>query len=447
MISVNIKKGFGLNISGEPSHKVEVLEKPARVALLPERIPFVKPRLKVKIGDQVKVGTPIFEDKRNPDMIFLSPGGGEIIQINFGPRRVIKEVVVALDHDEAYEELPTFSETQVDSIERKELVRVLMAGGLWPFFRELPFRDVADPDFTPPAIIVNLDATELFLPVPEVYLKGYIDLFEFSLKILRKLSQTVFVSISADNAFVLQQLSGSVTHAYKGNYPANDPGVLLYHIKKTPDANRTWYINGQDVLLLARLLKTGRYPVERTVALGGNLVNNKTHLLTRAGVPLNHIARGRAEISDAARYIVGGIFRGYIGNKDSYMGFYETSLTLISEGAEKEFFGFARPGFKKPSKSRAFLSFFNKSPMPMDCNFHGEERACINCGYCAEVCPVDILPQFTYKSILTDEIEETLAHGLLDCVECGLCTYVCPCKIELCDTLKNTKKAYYLEQI
>ncbi len=447
MISVNIKKGFGLNISGEPSHKVEVLEKPTRVALLPERIPFVKPRLKVKIGDQVKVGTPIFEDKRNPDMIFLSPGGGEIIQINFGPRRVIKEVVVALDHDEAYEEFPTFSETQVDSIERNELVRVLMASGLWPFFRELPFRDVADPDFAPPAIIVNLDATEPFLPVPEVYLKGYIDLFEFSLKILRKLSQTVFISISADNAFVLQQLSGSVTHTYKGDYPANDPGVLLYHIKKTPDANHTWYINGQDVLLLARLLKTGRYPVERTVALGGKLVNNKTHLLTRAGVPLNHIARDRAEISDTARYIVGGIFRGYIGNKDSYMGFYETSLTLISEGAEKEFFGFARPGFKKPSRSRAFLSFFNKSPMPMDCNFHGEERACINCGYCAEVCPVDILPQFTYKSILTDEIEEALAHGLLDCVECGLCTYVCPTKIELCEVLKNTKKEYYLEQV
>ncbi len=85
--------------------------------------------------------------------------------------------------------------------------------------------------------------------------------------------------------------------------------------------------------------------------------------------------------------------------------------------------------------------------MPMDCNCHGEERACINCGYCTEVCPVDILPQFTYKSILSDEIEEALAHGLLDCVECGLCTYVCPCKIELCDNLKNTKKAYYLEQL
>ena len=83
----------------------------------------------------------------------------------------------------------------------------------------------------------------------------------------------------------------------------------------------------------------------------------------------------------------------------------------------------------------------------MDCNCHGEERACINCGSCAQACPVDILPQFTYKSILADEIEEALDHGMLDCVECGLCTYVCPSKIELSDVLKKTKKAYYLEQI
>jgi Na+-transporting NADH:ubiquinone oxidoreductase subunit A len=129
------------------------------------------------------------------------------------------------------------------------------------------------------------------------------------------------------------------------------------------------------------------------------------------------------------------------------MGFYETSLLVIPEGDEKEFFGFIRPGFDKPSRSRAFLSHFNQSPFPMDCNRHGEDRACVNCGFCAEVCPVDILPQFTYKSILVEEIEEALDHGLLDCVECGLCTYVCPSKIELFDVLTNTKKAYYVEQL
>ena len=77
---------------------------------------------------------------------------------------------------------------------------------------------------------------------------------------------------------------------------------------------------------------------------------------------------------------------------------------------------------------------------------HGGVRACIACGYCAQVCPVDILPQLTFKAVLADAVEEFLAHGLLDCVECGLCTYVCPSKIELADILVHAKAAYYKEQ-
>ncbi len=446
MISVRMRKGYTLNIAGEPSFEMDILEKPVRVALLPEKIPFVRPRLKVKVGDKVKIGTPIFEDKRNSDLIFVSPGCGEITQINFGPRRVIKEIVVVLDHDEAYESFPTYGETQIESIERDALVKALMSGGLWPLIRQLPFRDIADPDFIPPSIIVSLTSMEPFQPAPEVYLKDKIDLFELGIKILRKLSEKVIISSSSDNSSNLRQLNGYLTHSCEGSYPADDPGVLLYHIKTNPFENSAWYITGQDVLLLAALLKTGKYPVERTITLGGFLAADKKHLLTRAGIPLDHFARRRPDNTGTARHIVGGIFRGYTGAEDSYMGFYEKSLVLIPEGGEKEFLGFMRPGFNKPSRSRAFLSHFNKSTFPMDCNCHGEERACVNCGSCAEVCPVDILPQFTYKSILADEIEEALAHGLLDCVECGLCTYVCPSKIELCNVLKNTKKAYYLEQ-
>jgi len=447
MISVRIQKGYGLNIAGTPSREVEILGKPSRVALLPERIPFIKPRLKVQVGDQVKIGTPVFEDKRNPNIVFLSPGGGEIIEINFGPRRVIKEIVVALDHNEAHESFPLLSEKDLETMERESLIKAIMTGGLWPLLRELPFRDIANPEFVPPSIIVSLDAGEPFQPLSAAYLHEKIDLLEYGINILRRLSETVLISASADNSFVLQQLNPYLTHVCEGVYPADDPGVLLYYIKNSPEENRAWYIDGQDVLLLAMLFETGKYPVERMVVLGGNLAKGKKHILTRTGVPLAHLAPEPADPSTRTRYIVGGIFRGYTGTKDSYMGFYEKSLVLIPEGDEKEFLGFARPGFNKPSRSRAFLSVFNPSPLPMDCNRYGEERACVNCGYCAEVCPVDILPQFTYKCILADEIEEALMHGMLDCVECGLCTYVCPSKIELSHVLKNTKKAYYLEQI
>jgi Na+-transporting NADH:ubiquinone oxidoreductase subunit A len=65
---------------------------------------------------------------------------------------------------------------------------------------------------------------------------------------------------------------------------------------------------------------------------------------------------------------------------------------------------------------------------------------------CARVCPVDLLPQFIYKSILAEEVETYLAHGLLDCVECGLCSYVCPAKIELVAAFKAARAACYRER-
>ncbi len=143
----------------------------------------------------------------------------------------------------------------------------------------------------------------------------------------------------------------------------------------------------------------------------------------------------------------GGTLKGRPIEKNSYLDFYETALTVVPKGDEKEFFGFALPGINKPSFSKTFLSVFNNSPLVMDCGLHGEERACINCGTCTHVCPVDILPQFTFKSVVTQEIDDALSHGILDCVECGLCSYVCPSKINICDTLKKFRQDYYKESL
>ena len=91
MILFNIKKGFDLKIEGSPLPEIVELDQPDFVAFLPERIPFIKPKLLVKPGDRVKIGSALFIDKRNPDIKFLSPGSGKIDKINYGPRRVIKE--------------------------------------------------------------------------------------------------------------------------------------------------------------------------------------------------------------------------------------------------------------------------------------------------------------------------------------------------------------------
>ncbi|MDM8550170.1 Na(+)-translocating NADH-quinone reductase subunit A [Desulfobacterales bacterium HSG2] len=443
MISIRIKKGYDLNIEGKPSLDLKELKKPSYVAALPEKIPFIKPRLLKEKGDRVKIGSAIFEDKRNPDIKFVSPGGGEIVQISFGPRRVIQEIVIQLDPIESYKEFDSVSEKGPERLERKELVKIILEGGLWPLIRAFPFRDIASPDEQPPAIFVSLDSGEPFQPAPEVYLKEEKDLFGYGIHVLRRLAQNVHVCASRNNLSVLNGFGEFVTHTYKGGYPAGDPGVLLYHTKKSPSENRSWYISGQDVLVLAQFLKSGVYPVDRTVVVAGTSAKERMHIHTRLGVPLRHLAQNE---NGNARYVVGGILRGYSASEETYMGFYETSLTLIPEGKEKEPFGFVRPGYDKPSYSRAFLSVFNPSALTMNCGLHGDERACVNCGTCAQVCPVDILPQFTFKSVLADEVEEALEHGLLDCAECGLCSYVCPSKIEICTILRDAKEAYYKEQ-
>jgi len=449
MTFLRISKGYDIRIEGRPSSELAVLDDPARVALIPERIPFVKPRLTVETGDAVKIGSVLFVDKRNPDIKFLSPGGGTIEEITFGPRRVIEKIVVQLDGTETSEVFGAVSRAELAGMQRTELIGKIMDGGLWHLFRQLPFRDIADPEEDAPGILVSLDAAEPFSARPEVYLAGRSDLFVLGIRVLRVLAGDR-VTVAAPKALSLpdEGVDSLITHRYEGCYPAGDPGVLLYHTKKAAAENRAWYVDGQDVLRLALLLETGLYPTERIVAVAGDLVGARRHVRTRLGVPISHIlGASKVEGSGDPRPIVGGILTGYAGDMASYLGCYGSSLTLIAEGEQREFLGFVRPGFRRPSYSRAFLSSLSRSEFRMDCNVHGDVRACIACGSCNGICPVDMLPQLAYKAVLADDVDEFLGHGLLDCVECGLCSYVCPSKIELTAMLKQAKATYYLEQM
>ena len=439
------KKGYDLNISGQPTEELKSLDTPDRVGMLPSKIPFIKPKLVVGVGDPVKRGTTIFFDKRNPGVRFLSPGGGRVADIRLGPRRVIEAVVIDLDAVEEEQTFDTLSDADLETMGRDELVNYLLGGGLWPLLRALPFRDIADPGDTPPAIVVALGAQEPFLAQPGVYLQGQKALLDRGLALMGRLCDQV--TVYAPNS-LSDGLNGDGRHAtlrYQGAYPASDPGVMVYHTRSHSGENRSWFIQGQDLLSVARMTLTGRYPVERIVAVGGSESPVKCHFQTRLGAPLAQLAG--AVIPAGVRPVAGGVFRGYRGDPDGYLGFYETGLTLLPEGPEEEFLGFVRPGFARPSYSRTFLSAFNRRPVSMDCNFHGEERACVACNACNRICPVDILPQLAFKCVLAGEVEDALAHGLLDCVECGLCTYACPSKIDVCGLLRSAKHAHYKEQV
>jgi Na+-transporting NADH:ubiquinone oxidoreductase subunit A len=445
MNTVHLKKGYQLRLTGKPSAEVEVLPRPARVAVVPERLRFVKPRLKVKVGDRVKVGSVLFEDKRHPGVSYRSPGAGAVSSIVFGPRRVVRHIVVELDAEEAFEEFAPVGRDALEGLDRLELIDRLMAAGLWPLVQELPFRDAARRETRPPALFVHLDNLDPFHPLPSVYLGGCEDLFEFGLRALERAAEApVRVCVSKENASTLNGLRSRITHVYTGSYPAHDPGVLLYRTKRSADENHVWFISGQGVLLLAQFLREGRFPTEQTLVVAGPGAKSPRHVRARIGAPISALSAGQAAVPDS-RYIAGGVFSGRPAPQDSFLNAGETALVFLPEGAESPPpFEWMLPGRDVSSYSRTFLSAFTSArDRSMSCNRHGGLRACIQCGFCTRVCPVDILPQLTYKAVLAEEVEESLAHGLLDCVECGLCSFVCPSKIDLLQTLRRAREAYY----
>ncbi|GGK76011.1 electron transport complex subunit RsxC [Amphritea balenae] len=58
-------------------------------------------------------------------------------------------------------------------------------------------------------------------------------------------------------------------------------------------------------------------------------------------------------------------------------------------------------------------------------------QACIRCGMCEQVCPVELLPQQLHWFAKGREFDKARHHNLFDCIECGACSYVCPSNIPL----------------
>ncbi len=444
MKTVALKSRLRFQIAGQPAAELEPLPEPSHLAAVPSRIPLIRPRLLVRNGALVKTGTPLIEDKQNTDLKVLSPGGGEVVEVKYGPRRVIEAIVIKIAEDEPHEAFPVIDSAGLSRMSREETVQALLARGLWPYIRSLPFKAVADPKEAPTAVWIPLENTDPFHPAASVYLDvaWAEDQFLHGIEILKKLCGRVFVYDNADTPALSERLAGLITHRAGGRFPAGDPGVMHYRTKQSAEENRAWYINGQDVCLLGEGFQSGLYPTRRIIAVSGGAEANNRHVYTRIGVPLKFLVK-QIETPMTYRWLTGGVFTGDNAEADGFMGLHETALTLIPEVTEKQLFGFARAGLSKPTSSRTFLSAITKPVLSIDADRHGELRACVNCGYCAAICPVGILPQYTYKCIYAEEIEEALAHGLLDCVECGLCSYVCPSKIELTETFKNLKHRYY----
>ncbi len=457
MEKIKVSKGFTPRLAGKPDYSLITLPDPDTIGVSAMDIPFIRPKLLVKENDRVRTGTPLFCDKRDKSIQYVSPGTGMVKKILFGERRRLQEVVITLDKlDEFIQFDPiTGSGTgsgpesslksgrghTLNNISKTALIDRLKQGGLWQSLRQFPAKDTADSSHTPAMIIVSLNGNDIFSPHPGLLLEKEKPAFEFGLEILKKFSNRIIVTARQGSLGRLKTINTLISHLVPDSYPAWDPGVVLYHLKKNIKENTSWCIGAEHLVMMAKFLLTGRFPVKKivTVTKPGD---QKPHFLVHQGMPVKAIAGSLPKDS----LITTGQFNGRITNKESHLGFFENTLNIINGNENEELFGFIRPGIDKPSVSHTFLSSLFTNPGQVDGTLHGEIRACINCSYCENICPNDLMPNFIMKALHSDEIEDALEYGLLDCCRCGLCSYACPAKIELTQILSSGMDSHYKDK-
>jgi electron transport complex protein RnfC len=67
------------------------------------------------------------------------------------------------------------------------------------------------------------------------------------------------------------------------------------------------------------------------------------------------------------------------------------------------------------------------------------ETACVRCGNCVSVCPINLIPTTLIKCAQQNRPDDLVKFGIWNCMECGTCQYHCPANIPLVHWLRVGK--------
>ena len=313
----------------------------------------------VEEGDRVKLGQALFEDKKNPGVIFTSPAGGKVESINRGDRRVLQSVVIEVEQEEEIEEFNRYSEDELDKTTSAEIRSQLIKSGSWTAFRTRPYSKIPGVEEIPNNIFISLLDTQPLSPNPEIITNLNTDNFNFGLKVLKRLVDCpIHISTGPNSNLDLPEDDQVINHIFSGPHPAGLVGTQMHYISPASLSNINWTIGYQDVIAIGAQFRTGKVFVERVVSLAGPQVNEPKYLKTRLGACTDEVTAGQLTQREN-RVISGSVISGReaIGPY-AYLGRYHNQISVVAEpnSKDREFMNWLTPGPRKFSKIPLFLS-------------------------------------------------------------------------------------------
>ena len=343
------------------------------------------------------------------------------------------EVKLKADAETNYESFSTLDEGAT----KEQIIEGLLESGVWPFIRQKPFDIIANPMDTPKAIFISTFNTAPLAPDNDFVLHGLENEFQKGVNFLKKLTDGI-VHLNVDGntnpSSVFTSCKGVQINRISGAHPAGNVGVQIHHIDPINKGDVVWYLYPQDVLTIARLFSEGKYDVSRIVALTGPQVEKPRYYRTIAGSSIENLLNENTIIGDNNRYISGDVLTGKQIDKDGNIGFYDSQITVISEGNQQEFLGWIAPNLDKFSLSKSYFSWLMPSKKySLNTNYNGEERAYVVTGQYEKVLPMDIYPMQLIKACLIEDIDSMEQLGIYEISpeDVALCEFVCTSKMEV----------------
>jgi len=435
-----IKKGLEIPLRGRPDERIDEAADSHSVAVLGNDYVGLKPTMMVASGDTVKVGSPLFEDKKNPGVIVTSPASGTIAAINRGAKRALISVVINVEGNGS-EQFISNEELENADFSAEQVRENLQKAGLWVAFRARPYGKVPNVDAVPNSIFVNAMDTNPLAAEPSSIINESAREFAEGINILSKFGAPVYVCQAPDATLPKLNAPNVQIAKFAGPHPAGLSSTHVHNIDPVNAKKSVWTIGYQDAIAIGKLFSIGHLDVTRYVAVAGPLVNSPRIFATRMGANVTELIQGRTTDGNK-RVISGSVLNGHeAAGETDYLGRYDNQVSIIEEHEDREFMGWITPGATKFSALNVFVSsLFKPRSYNITTSQYGSPRAIVPIGVFEKVMPLDILATPLIKSILVKDTDSAQQLGCLELVEedMSLLSFVDPGKHDFGPVLRST---------
>ena len=435
---MKIRGGYDINLAGKPDKEILSLREPTTLRLPLRTTRFDFSDILVHDGESVLQGMILASDPLSHGIPLLAPRSGTIRLAGYAGHIAIEDIKP--DAPKQAFPFPPDYELPEGLEPRDRTIRKLLRRGAWQFFTDAFTGRVPAPEAIPQAVIISTVNLEPFSVRGDVQLEARLPNFLRGLEQLQPLLEyqpihLVFPIFRSELGVKFRAIARGIAwirlHEIPLLYPHDHPRLLARQLGLKSAEGVVWSLRTEGILAVDSALTYDQPATSRMMAIGGPAAARPTHSgypRLPPGLAPRAARRERGRAAPARRALTGTTLGGETLGLDSEV----QSLTALPETSKREFLSFMRPGFGKRSYSRTFASVLRPTFQErMTTALRGERRPCISCGFCAELCPVSILPMAIHRQAYAKDLDAVEKSRPDLCIGCGLCSFVCTSKIDL----------------